>query len=98
MLVTSAAGAVRLRRLPAPVSRRIARANTRRTRISGKCPLAAAIRYALTRINKLASWLMHGTTELDNNAAERAICPIGLGQKNVLFARSENSGKAAAIA
>lgn len=41
---------------------------------------------------------MHGTTELDNNAAERAICPIALGRKNVLFAGSENGGKAAAIA
>ncbi|MBO6798471.1 IS66 family transposase [Maricaulis sp.] len=71
---------------------------TQLTRVSGKTPLAAAIRYALTRMKKLEPWLMHGTTELDNNAAERAMRPIALGRKNFLFAGSEDGGKSAAIA
>ena len=37
------------------------------TRISGKSPLAGAIRYALTRMKKLRPWLDHGFLELDNN-------------------------------
>ena len=98
MFVTSAAGAVRLRQLPATVSRRIARANTRRARISGKCPPAAAIRYALTRMKKLEPWLHHGITELDNNTAERAIRPLAVGRKNYLFVGSPSGGKSAAIA
>ena len=68
------------------------------TRISGKSPLAGAIRYALTRMEKLRPWLDHGFLELDNNAAERSMRPIALGRKNYLFMGSEGGGKAAAIA
>ena len=68
------------------------------TRISGKSPLAGAIRYALTRMKKLRSWLDHGFLELDNNTAERSMRPIALGRKNYLFMGSESGGKAAAIA
>lgn len=68
------------------------------TRISGKTPLAAAIRYALTRMKKLAPWLNHGVTELDNNAAERAMRSIAVGRKNWLFAGSLKGGQAAATA
>jgi len=42
-------------------------------RISGKSPLATAIRYALTRLKKLRPYLDHGVLEIDNNTAERAI-------------------------
>ena len=66
--------------------------------ISGKTPLAAAIRYALSRIPKLRPWLDDGHLEIDNNAAERAIRPIALGRKNYLFIGSKGGGKAAAIA
>ena len=66
--------------------------------ISGKTPLAAAIRYALSRIPKLRPWLDGGHLEIDNNAAERAIRPIALGRKNYLFMGSQGGGKAAAIA
>ncbi len=68
------------------------------TRISGKSPLAGAIRYALTRMKKLRPWLDHGILELDNNTAERSMRPIALGRKNYLFMGSEGGGKSAAIA
>jgi transposase len=67
-------------------------------RISGKSPLAAAIRYALTRMKRLKPYLSHGILELDNNTAERGMRAIALGRKNYLFLGSEAGGKAAAIA
>lgn len=68
------------------------------TRISGKSPLAAAIRYALARMERMRPYLAHGILELDNNAAERAMRAVALGRKNYLFVGSEAGGKAAAIA
>jgi transposase len=68
------------------------------TKISGKSPLAVAVRYALTRMKKLRPWLDHGFLELDNNAAERSMRPIALGRKNYLFMGSERGGRSAAIA
>lgn len=68
------------------------------TTISGKSPIAAAIRYALTRMERLRPYLDNGILELDNNAAERAMRAIALGRKNYLFVGSEAGGKAAAIA
>ena len=67
-------------------------------KISGKSPLARAIRYALTRMSKMRAYLEHGFLELDNNAAERSMRPIALGRKNYLFLGSGRGGKAAAIA
>ena len=67
-------------------------------RISGKSPLAAAIRYALTRMERMRPYLANGILELDNNAAERGMRAIALGRKNYLFVGSEAGGKAAAIA
>jgi len=67
-------------------------------RISGKSPLAQAIRYALTRIKRLRPYLDHGFLEIDNNTAERSIRAIALGRKNWLFAGSERGGRSAAIA
>ncbi len=66
--------------------------------ISGKSPLAGAIRYALTRLPRLKPYLDHGYLEIDNNAAERAIRGIAVGRKNYLFVGSQAGGKAAAIA
>jgi transposase len=68
------------------------------TRISGKTPLAAAIRYAITRLKRLRPYLDHGILELDNNTAERAMRGVAVGRKNWLFVGSEGGGKAAAIA
>ena len=67
-------------------------------RISGKTPLAQAIRYALSRLKRLRPYLENGFLEVDNNAAERAIRGLAVGRKNWLFAGSEDGGKAAAIA
>ena len=68
------------------------------TRISGKSPLATAIRYALARVERLRPYLTNGKLEIDNNAAERSMRAIALGRKNYLFVGSEAGGKAAAIA
>ena len=43
------------------------------TTISSKSPLAAAIRCALTRIERLRPYLDHGILVLDNNATERGL-------------------------
>ena len=66
--------------------------------ISGKSPLAAAIRYALTRMARLRPYLDHGMLEIDNNTAERAMRSVALGRKNYLFVGSKTGGKSAAIA
>jgi transposase len=67
-------------------------------RISGKSPLAAAIRYAIGRMERMRPYLANGILELDNNAAERGMRAIALGRKNYLFVGSEAGGRAAAIA
>ncbi|WP_133485018.1 IS66 family transposase [Aliiroseovarius marinus] len=67
-------------------------------KISGKSPLAQAIRYALGRMPKAWPYLENGHLELDNNTAERAVKPIAIGRKNWMFAGSEGGGKAMAIA
>lgn len=69
-----------------------------RATISGKTPLAGAVRYALARIPRLRPYLDEGRLEIDNNSAERAMRPVALGRKNYLFMGSEGGGKAAAIA
>jgi transposase len=65
-------------------------------KISGKSPLAGAIRYALNRIEALSVYVHDGRVEIDNNIAERAMRPIALGRKNYLFAGSDRGGKIAA--
>ena len=67
-------------------------------KISGKTPLAQAIRYALGRMPKARAYLSNGMLELDNNICERSIRPIALGRKNYLFMGSVGGGKAAAVA
>ena len=67
-------------------------------RLSGKTPLAQAIRYALGRMPKARPYLSNGHLSLDNNSAERAVKPVALGRKNWIFAGSEGGGKAMAIA
>ncbi|MEM8800923.1 MAG: IS66 family transposase [Pseudomonadota bacterium] len=71
---------------------------TQLPKISGKSPLAQAIRYALGRMPKARPYLEHGHLELDNNTAERAVKPVAIGRKNWMFSGSEGGGKAMAIA
>ncbi len=66
--------------------------------ISGKTPLAKAIRYALVRLPKARPYLDNGFIELNNNTAERAVRPVVVGRKNYLFMGSEAGGKSAAFA
>ena len=72
--------------------------NTQLPAISGKSPLASAIRYALTRMARMRPYLDHGILELDNNTAERAMRAVALGRKNYLLVGSQTGGKSAAIA
>jgi transposase len=65
-------------------------------RISGKSPLAGAIRYALTRWNALLRYLADGRLEMSNNAAERGMRVPVLGRKNYLFCGSDTGGQRAA--
>ena len=67
-------------------------------KISGKSPLAQAIRYALGRLPKARPYLENGVLEADNNSVERAMKPVAIGRKNWTFAGSEGGGKAMAIA
>jgi len=67
-------------------------------KISGKSPLAKAIRYALSRMPKTRPYLDNGFLELDNNGSERALKPVAIGRKNWMFAGSERGGRAMAIA
>jgi len=67
-------------------------------KISGKTPLAQAIRYAQSRLPKARGYLGNRVLELDNNTVERAMKPVAVGRKNWLFAGSEGGGKALALA
>jgi len=59
------------------------------TRISGKSDLAKAFRYGLSRWPTFCLFLEDGRVAIDNNAAERAMRPIGIGRKNWLFAGAD---------
>jgi transposase len=61
-------------------------------RISGKSPLAEAIRYGLSRWDELGRYLDDGRIEIDTNTVERSIRPIALNRKNALFAGSDQGG------
>lgn len=56
----------------------------------GKSRLAAAIRYALTRKERLRPYFNSGILEFDNNASERGIHPIALSRKNHVFVGCES--------
>jgi len=66
--------------------------------ISGKSDLARAFRYALNRWPSFCLFLDDGRVAMDNNAAERAMWPIGIGRKNWLFAGSDAGGETLARA
>jgi len=68
------------------------------TRIPGKSDLAKAFRYALSRWASFTLFLEDGRVAIDNNPAERAMRPIGVGRKNWLFAGSDTGGETLARA
>jgi transposase len=60
--------------------------------LPGRGKLAEAMRYALSRWDRLTRFLHDGRVELDTNPVERAIRPVALGRKNHLFAGSDGGG------
>ena len=64
-------------------------------KISGKSPLAKAIRYALGRMLALPRQRLSGA---GCNTAERAMKPVAIGRKNWMFAGSQRGGNSMAIA
>ena len=67
-------------------------------KISGKSPLAQAIRNAQNRLPKTRPYLDKGFLELGNNTVERAMKPVAIGRKNWMFAGSQRGGNSMAIA
>ena len=67
-------------------------------RIPGNGDLAKAFRYALNRWPSFRLFLEDGRVAIDNNPAERAMRPIGVGRRNWLFAGSDTGGETLARA
>ncbi len=67
-------------------------------RIPGKGDLAQAFRYGLSRWSSFCLFLEDGRVAIDNNAAERALRPIGVGRKNWLFAGADTGAETLARA
>lgn len=61
-------------------------------RVSGRSPMAEAIRYGLSHWDGLIRFLDDGRIEIDSNTVERSIRPIALNRKNALFAGSDEGG------
>ena len=67
-------------------------------RIPGKGNLAKAFRYGLSRWASFCLFFEDGRVGIDNNPAERALRPIGIGRKNWLFAGAETGAETLARA
>jgi transposase len=68
-----------------------------RSEISGQSSLAKAIAYTVGHWDGLIAFLDDGRIDVDTNAVERSMRPIGLGRKNSLFAGSAAGGRDWAI-
>ena len=66
--------------------------------IPGKGDLAKAFRYGLSRRTAFSLFLEDGRVAIDNNPAERALRPIGIGRKNWLFAGADTGAETLARA
>ena len=62
------------------------------TRVSGRSPIAEAMRYGTSHWQGLCRFLDDGRIEIDTNIVERSIRPIALSRKNALFAGSDEGG------
>jgi transposase len=62
------------------------------TRVSGRSPIAEAMRYGTSHWLGLCRFLDDGRIEIDTNIVERSIRPIALSRKNALFAGSDEGG------
>jgi transposase len=63
------------------------------TKLPARGPTAEAIRYALNHWDGLVRFLEDGRIEIDSNAIERSMRPIGLSRKNALFCGSDEGGE-----
>jgi len=68
------------------------------TKLPGKGDLTNAFRYALARWSAFCLFLEDGRVAIDNNPAERALRPIGIGRKNWLFAGADTGAETLARA
>lgn len=66
--------------------------------IPGKGDLAKAFRYGISRKDAFSLFLSDGRVAIDNNPAERALRPIGIGRKNWLFAGADTGAETLARA
>ncbi len=66
--------------------------------IPGKGDLARAFRYGLSRRGAFSLFLEDGRVAIDNNPAERALRPIGVGRRNWLFAGADTGAETLARA
>lgn len=67
-------------------------------KIPAKGDLAKALRYALARWPAFCLFLEDGRVAIDNNPAQRALRPIGIGRKNWLFAGADTGAETLARA
>lgn len=67
-------------------------------RTPGKSDPARAFRYGLGRREAFSLFLTDGRVAIDNNPAERALRPIGIGRKNRLFAGADTGAETLARA
>ena len=67
-------------------------------RIPSKGDLAKAFRYGLSRQEAFSLFLNDGRVAIDNNHAERALRPIGIGRKNWLFSGADTGAETLARA
>jgi len=68
------------------------------TKLPAKGDLTNALRYALARWPAFCLFLEDGRVAIDNNPAERALKPIGIGRKNWLFAGADTGAETLARA
>jgi transposase len=68
------------------------------TKLPAKGDLTNAFRYALARWPAFCLFLEDGRVAIDNNPAERALKPIGIGRKNWLFAGADTGAETLARA
>jgi transposase len=67
------------------------------SRVSGKSPIAKALRYGLSHWEGLTRFLDDGRIDLDSNIVERSMRPQALTRKNALFAGCDDGAENWAI-
>jgi len=68
------------------------------TQLPKKSDLRTAFQYGLNRWTAFTLFLEDGRVAIDNNGAERALRPIGVGRRNWLFAGADTGGETLARA